>query len=279
MSGVPKESRALMEALNRVDPASATACSEWTAHELVAHLAAGAKEIADLIEDTLAGRPARATQTFEQREAGFIAMDDQQLRQAMVEHSRRKVAATEVLAARGPQATFEFTGRPFTAEVLERHSRSEAAIHRWDLVGDDEVSEQLLAQQEFAGHAVEMLNTLPILDETPTARARRAGVSRLRIVLRTRGEPDIVLEATEHGARFETCESGRAGGDAVVTTDAPNRLLTLWGRRSTRRRIALESDPRLWATVNTVLWPDAMPWPSEDVAGHPPASIGAASAI
>lgn len=275
MSRAPKESRALMEALNRVDPVSATACSEWTAHELVAHLAAGAKEIADLIEDTLAGRPVRATQSFEQREASFIAMDDQQLRQAMVEHSRRKVAATEALAAQGPQATFEFTGRPFTAALLERHSRSEAAIHRWDLVGDDEVSEQLLGQQEFTSHAVEVLNTLPILAEAPAARVRRAGVSRLRVVLRTRGEPDIVLAATEQGARFETGESGQATGDAVVTTDAPNRLLTLWGRRSTQRQITLEADPRLWATVNTVLWPEAVTSPPETAPGPPPASVGA----
>jgi hypothetical protein len=279
ISGAPRESRALIEALARVDPGAATACSEWTAHELVAHMAAGAKEIADLIEDALAGRPVRATQSFDEREADFIALPDEQLRQAMVTESRRKVAATEALAAQGPQATFEFTGRPFTAELVERHSRSEAAIHRWDLVGDDAEGEKLLAQPEFTRHAVEMLNTLPILAEAPATRAREAGVSRLRIVLRSPGEPDVVLAATADGARFELVDNGPAEGDAVVTTAPANRLLSIWGRRSVRHRITLEADPSVWAAVNAVLWPLAVHWPPDSaVRETPPVASGAGAA-
>jgi hypothetical protein len=275
----PRESRALMEALARVDPGAATACSEWTAHELVAHQAAGAKEIADLIEDALAGRPVRATKSFDEREAGFNALPDDQLRQAMVTENRRRIAATEALAARGAQPTFEFTGRPFTAGLVERHSRSEAAIHRWDLVGDDAEGEQLLAQPEFTRHAVEMLNTLPILAEGPAARVRQAGVSRLRIVLRSPGEPDVVLAATADGARFELVDNGPAEGDAVVTTDAANRLLSIWGRRSVRHRITIEADPSLWATVNAVLWPFAVRWPPDSAAREAPrVSSGAGAA-
>jgi hypothetical protein len=244
----------------------------------VAHLAAGAKEIADLIEDALARREVRETKSFDEREADFIAMDDERLRQAMVEQSRRKVAATAALAAEGPQATFPFTGRAFTAALLERHSRSEAAIHRWDLVGDDEEGEQLLAQPELTRHAVEILNTLPVLGEAPTARVRDAGIVELRIVLRAPGHPDVVLAARAGEAQFEMSDALPAEADAVVNTDAANRLLTLWGRRSARRRVAIEADPRVWATVNTVLWPRAVPWPPETSSRARPDSINAAAA-
>ena len=38
----PRESLELMKTLADADPAAQTACSEWTVHDLVAHLAAGA---------------------------------------------------------------------------------------------------------------------------------------------------------------------------------------------------------------------------------------------
>lgn len=260
MTKAPRESRALMDSLSLVDPAASTACGEWNAHDLVAHLAAGAKEIADLIEDTLAGRPARPTQPFDKREAAFVALPDEQLRQALADESRRKVAATEALSVLGEGATFEFSGRSFTASQVETHSRSEAAIHRWDLIGDDEEGEVLLAQPELTCHAVDALNTLPILAEAPIVRARQASVSRLRIVLRSPGQPDAVLAADADGARFESDESQTAEGDAVITTDAANRLLSLWGRRSAQKRIAIEADPNIWTPVASVLWPNVNSW-------------------
>jgi hypothetical protein len=109
----PRESLELMKTLADADPAAQTACSEWTVHDLVAHLAAGAKENADLIEDALAGRPARATRTFTEREAAFVAMPDEHLRQELIHESRRKLAAVQELSDRGPVAT----GRPFSAAL------------------------------------------------------------------------------------------------------------------------------------------------------------------
>jgi hypothetical protein len=67
----------------------------------------------------------------------------------MVEHSRRNVAATRALSERSGAASVVFTGTELTAEQLMTHARSEAAIHRWDLVGDDDVSDELLAQPEL----------------------------------------------------------------------------------------------------------------------------------
>lgn len=264
----PAESRAFMKALDEVRPGAPTACGEWTAHELTAHLAAGAGEIAELIEDMLAGRPPRPTRSFDEREAPYVALPDDQLRHAMADVSRRKVSATRALAERGPDVTFEFTGRPFTATQLETHSRSDAALHRWDLVGDDEEGDVLLAQPELTRHAVDVLNTLPGLAEAPGARVATGGLSRGRVVLRSPGQPDVVLIASAESARFELVQDGPGDCDAVVTTDAINRLLTIWGRRSTRREITITADPALWSTVATTLWPAAVPWP--DVGLSPP---------
>jgi uncharacterized protein (TIGR03083 family) len=255
----PRESLELMKTLADADPAASTACSQWTVHELVAHLAAGAKENADLIEDALAGRPARATRTFAEREPEFVAMPDEQLRQQLVEQSHRKVAALQKLSALGPEATYQFTGRAFTAALAQTHARSEAAIHRWDIAGDDETSMELLAAPDLTSHAVEILDTLPILCEAPYSRARVAHIDKLKIVLRSPAQPDVVMDIDPDGARFEIAEIDQpADGDAVVETDPAHRLLSIWGRRTPSHSVTITADPKLWSSVAKVLW-DATP--------------------
>ena len=54
------EATAFLTAPDRTPPDAPTVCAEWTAHALVAHLAAGAAEMADLTEAAVAGEPARA---------------------------------------------------------------------------------------------------------------------------------------------------------------------------------------------------------------------------
>jgi hypothetical protein len=54
---------------------------------------------------------------------------------------------------------------------------------------------------------------------------------------------------------------GPANGDAVVSTDAGNRLLTLWGRRSSGRGLDLDANPEVADRVVSVLWPSAVLWP------------------
>jgi uncharacterized protein (TIGR03083 family) len=256
---MPRESAELMKTLADADPAAPTACSQWTVHDLVAHLAAGAKENADLIEDALAGRPARATRSFAEREPAFVAMPDEQLRQELVIQAGRKIAAVQALADRGPDAAYQFTGRTFTAALAETHSRSEAALHRWDIVGDDETGMELLAAPDLTRHAVEILNTLPILCEAPLSRARVAEIDRLRIVLRSPAQPDVVMDINPGSAHFELAEIDQpADGDAVVATDPAHRLLSIWGRRAPDHSVTIIADPKLWASAATVLW-DATP--------------------
>jgi hypothetical protein len=111
--------------------------------------AAGTQEIADLLEEQRSGRPPRGTRSFAEREAPYRALPDDELREALAYRSRRKLAATADLAARGPDAAVMFTGRRFTAGNLQRHGRSEAALHRWDLVGDDAASSERVAQADL----------------------------------------------------------------------------------------------------------------------------------
>src|SRR5437016_1495028 len=162
----PSEGKALLAAIDDLPPLSPTACAGWTAHDVAAHLAAGAKEVADLIEESLAGRPQRPTRGFDEREAPFRALTHDELRDELVAENRRKFAAYRALADRSEDPAITFTGVRMTPDEFETHSRSEASIHRWDLVGGDDVSADLLAQPDLTAHAVKVLNVMPILNES-----------------------------------------------------------------------------------------------------------------
>jgi hypothetical protein len=78
-------------------PADApTACTDWTAHNIAAHLAAGFEEVYVLIENSLADRPSRDTRTFDEREAPYLAMEADALRTSLREHLTK---TAEVLVA------------------------------------------------------------------------------------------------------------------------------------------------------------------------------------
>jgi hypothetical protein len=256
------ELAALFAILPNVVPEASTACTAWTAHALLAHLAAGAKERADLIEEKLAGRPERATKAFAEREAVFRAMHDEELRAALMREAGRFEAAVTALAQQGAHVTIAFATTRFTAAELATHQRSEAAIHRWDLVGPDETGDALLAQRELTQHGVTVLNSLQtVLQESPTPRVQRAGVSAVRIVLRSPDHPDVVVKAAAGEGVFEMSDHAPLEGGALVTTDAAQRLLIIWGRRPTTRPIDIDAKTTPRRTVEAVLWPAARPWP------------------
>lgn len=257
------EGKALLATLDQVAPSAPTACMGWTAHDIVAHLAAGSKEIADLIEEKLTGEQPRPTKTFEEREPPFRALPDNELRRVWAHHSRRKVEAVEALAALGEDAAFDFTGASLTPGQIVTHSRSEAAIHRWDIAGDDAISAELLALPDLTAHAVSVLNAMPILRESSRARMSRVGRVPLHIVLRAPGDPDVVMRADTSGeARFELVGNGPAEGDVIAEMDPVQRLLTIWGRRSTTRSVRVQADPGTSQVVTSVLWPNAVSWPT-----------------
>jgi hypothetical protein len=247
------EATAFLTALEATPPEAPTACAGWTAHDLTAHLAAGALEMADLVEATLAGEPERPTRAFDDREAPFVAMSDADLRGRLVVEALRLGAATEALAATGESSTVEFAGRRLTSFELDLHGRSEAAVHRWDLVGDDEISQSLLAAPELTTHAATVLNEmLPGSAEAPTARAGRAGVGNARAVLRSPGRPDAIL-VIEHGkARFEISECDDC--PPMVMTDPASRLLMMWGRYPAGAPVTWCEDPAARRELEALLW-------------------------
>lgn len=229
------EAVAFIEALSTVAPTAPTACGEWTAHELVAHLAAGAAEMAELVEDRLAGRPGRPTRSFAERERPYRALRDEELRGRLVEEALRlnqAIAELESESASGGAVTF--TGREMDVARLRMHGRSEAAVHRWDLVGNDDTGWALLGLPELTAHAVSVLNTVPTLAEAAGQRVGRARASvpipeGFTARLRSAGEPDVALRVADGAARFELAPT--ADAEPALTCDPAARLLLLWGRR------------------------------------------------
>jgi hypothetical protein len=57
----------------------------------------------------------------------------------------------------GPDVTVPFTGWDMTAAEMVMHGRSELSLHRWDLIGSDQTSMQLLAQPELFAHGTKVL--------------------------------------------------------------------------------------------------------------------------
>jgi len=218
------ETQAFLETLDGLPPTAATACAGWTVHEITAHMAAGADEIARLLEAYGEGLPVPATRGWEEREAPYRAMDDAALRRQLFTASARMASAMGAVFSHEPNAVIPFTNMPMKAATFAMHSRSECAIHRWDMVGDDEVSWQLLSQPEITQHAVNLLG--PLLLSRGCAGAAPASPFSAR--LRTAQHPDIVVSHNATGALVALVPND---GSPALETDAAARLLFLWGRR------------------------------------------------
>ena len=188
------EGEAFVATLLAASPSQLTACQGWTVHEVTAHLAAGSEEIADLIESHLAGAGPRPTRSFNEREAPYRAMDDATLRRHLFEQVERSGHARQRLAHRASDAVL-FTGRAMTAAEFITHSRSERAIHRWDIAGRDEIGWELLAQPDLTLHAIKILTDMTVLPETLDNRLRLAAYRCGDFEVRLRSEPhdDVVV--------------------------------------------------------------------------------------
>src|SRR5213592_1752978 len=106
------EMTAFLAVLARRPPGQPTACRGWRVRDLVAHLAAGAREEADLIEAALRREPSRPTRAFAEREAAYRAMAYPRLLVALARQGRRLDAAIDALVRDGGRV--EFTGVPMT---------------------------------------------------------------------------------------------------------------------------------------------------------------------
>jgi hypothetical protein len=124
--------------------------------------------------------------------------------------------------------SLEYTGWTTTAARLRMHSHSEAALHRWDIVGDDDVSVELLSDPAMIDHAIAVFAAIPALRE-----ARRWSLPTVppSIRLRAPGQPDAV--PVPGGP--PRLEPPREHGPILELT-AHERILVVWGRCPARLR-------------------------------------------
>jgi uncharacterized protein (TIGR03083 family) len=217
--------RAFITTLSQLPATAPTWCSGWSAHDLAAHITAAAEERANLIDDHLAGKPTRATRPWEVREPPFRAMPDSLLRERLAEHALRFESS---VAALDPDDTIIYTGWAMTAERLRMHSHSEAVLHRWDLVGDDDISIGLLSDPAMVTHALTVFTAIPALAEAK--RWRQSSWLCQPVVLRSGTQPDVVVTPGQG-------LSVAADGHSPVIELRPHELpLLLWGRCPERLR-------------------------------------------
>jgi hypothetical protein len=243
------EADAFLDARQHIDAESVSACVGWTAHEVTAHLVGVVVEVSAHLHPYLAGEPVPETRSFEEREAPWQAVaDDELCRLLGVEEEKMRSVLDEVLA-RDPQAVIPWTGRRMEVAKFRPHLRSEFAIHRWDIAGDDQTSTELLGQPDLTEHAV------GVLGEILTRRGRTHDPSPdqdLHVRLGAGSTADVRLVVEGGQARLELAEDG--GDDPFVEFDPAARLLTIWGRRPDRRgRVRSSLEPAALGRVQTLL--------------------------
>jgi hypothetical protein len=134
-SGFPAstELEAFLRVLGATAPDAPTACEGRSAHELVAHLAAGSKEMARLVNRRLELGPVAdigPTIPFEEREPRCRALADRVLRRVFVREGLALTDAIMRLQKAGPGVRVTFTGSDLTVDDMVRHGRSELVLHR-----------------------------------------------------------------------------------------------------------------------------------------------------
>jgi hypothetical protein len=232
------EGKEFLATLLAASPSQLTACRGWTVHEITAHLAAGSQETADLIEDHLGGMESRATRSFEEREAPYRAMEDSILRDHLFEQVERSTQAKARLALEADDAV-TFTGRLMNAAEFATHSRCERALHRFDIVGRDEVGWAMLGQPELTLHSIKILTEMPVL---PEALANRLVAAAYRsgdfsVVLRSEPHSDVTVSLSDGVLTVRSVPVSDRPVDAHL--EAAARLLALWGRREPSAAIEL----------------------------------------
>ena len=244
-----REVVAFLDSLDSTPPDAVTACRGWTTHELVAHLVSGADAFANQAEAYLEGRPVPEFGAWEVREPPYRAMADGRLRTRLVAAEQRMTDAFAALLQTDPALAVPDVGWGLPVAELVTHMRQEFAIHRWDIVGDDELGMEILGRTQLVDHSVRLLGDSLLkngLQRDPAPGAPFA------VRLRCDGEPDLALDLADgHGAL-----SFRAAEDVphVIETDPAARLLILWGRQPQgARRVRSSLSPEELARLQSVL--------------------------
>ena len=225
-----REVAAFLDARQYTAPQVVSACEGWTAHEVTAHLTGIAVEISRHLSPYLAGDPVPETRSFEEREAPWQAMDDAELCRALETQEEHARALMDQVLATEPDAVIPWTGRQMVVAKFWPHLRNEFAIHRWDVVGDDDISMELLSQPDLTEHAV------GVLGEILTRRGRQHDPEPdedLHVPLRSGATADVCLVVRGGRACLEFAEVQK--DEPHVELDAAARVLLIWGRRPDQR--------------------------------------------
>jgi uncharacterized protein (TIGR03083 family) len=219
-----REMDAFMRAIGSQPADALTGCREWTAHEVGAHLAGNSAEIARAVDAYADGRPVPSTRGFEERQAPFRALPHAALIQAIVDETEHMNSSLGTVLSGDPEAVIPWTGRQMRVADFRTHMRNEFALHRWDLVGDDDTSMELLSQPDLTAHSVKVLGHI-----LPRAGMEAKGAPEgFRARLRSPGASDVLLSVEHHAARMWLADPGDG---LTLSCDSAARLLFMWGRR------------------------------------------------
>lgn len=221
----PQEAEAFLTALRELPPDALTACEAWTVHDIGAHIAGVYEEVVLHVTAFAEHEPLSRTRGFEEREARFRQMPADRLLATVDEYETRMRQQIDAVLADDPDAELDWTDRRMRVKAFLTHLRSECALHRWDLLGDDETSRESLGRYEFLEHAVTAIGAGPILAKGIAAGGADGPALTGRV--RTEGERDLLVTMGDGAADLAVVEPD---GDAVIETDQAARLLLLWGR-------------------------------------------------
>ncbi len=221
-----REALVFLEAVEATDPDAVTSCDGWTAHEIAAHVTGIAVEVNRHLEPYLQDDPVPKTRSFEAREAPLQAVaHDDLLSRLDAEEQRMRSLVADVLE-RDPDSVIPWTGRRMAVAKFIPHLRNEHALHRWDMVGDDETSTTLLGQADLTEHSVEVLGQILLV--AGRAQDPNPGAD-FCVRLRAEGERDLLVVVQDGNAALRWDEA--ASDQPSVVGDPAARLLFIWGRR------------------------------------------------
>lgn len=223
------EAAAFLITIESAAPQAISACEGWTTHEVAAHVTGIAVEVIRHLEPYLQGGSRCRTRSFEEREAPLRALGHGDLLTRLDSDEARMRRLIARVLEREPDAVIPWTGRRMAVAKFVPHLRNEHALHRWDLVGDDEISRQLLGTEDLVGHSVGELGQILLVagrqhDPDPD--------TDFHVRLHSEGRRDlrVVVEA----GRATLAWADDDADEPWVEMDSAARHLFIWGRRPDR---------------------------------------------
>jgi len=220
-----READQFLASIDHVDPGSVSACDGWTAHDIAAHVTGIAVEVNRHLDPFMQGDPVPKTRSFDERERPLRDMDHADLlRRLDAEERRMRVLVADVLGL-NPLSVIPWTGRHMVVAKFIPHLRNEHALHRWDVVGDDEEGDELLGQSDLTEHSVEVLGQVLLV----AGRSRDpAPDNDFEACLHSDGARDLVVRV--RGGEAAISWSDSSADERGVWCDPAARLLFIWGR-------------------------------------------------